>query len=406
MHFETRKVNWITMVFSPMDTTSVTIEIWVKAGSTYETRNDNWISHFLEHMFFKWGKKYKTPKEVTETIDNVWWDFNAYTWREHTWYYVKVAPDYLELAVDVLSDMLVRPNFDKNEIEKEKWVIIQELKMNQDNPHKVLWNKFALFYYWDNPYWWPVIGTEENILSFTQEDLFSYKNSLYTKDNLVIAVAGNVKNINQVADLIWNKFKDLPEKKTRQKAKYPWIQAKEHIWFYKKWVEQNHLILWIKGFSIFEEERFSMALLATILWWNMSSILFQELRERLWLCYYVSAAHYSSDEDWLFIVRAWLDKKNFKKWVEKINEILDEILKNGVRQEQLDKARNYLIWKTKMWIETSDEMTNYILSDYLSLSKVLTLEEIIDGFNKVGLEDIKKVSERLIKDNRYLYYLD
>ena len=406
MHFEIRKVNWITIVFAPMDTNSITIEIGVKAGSTYETKKDNWISHFLEHMFFKWGKKYKTPKEVTEVIDNVWWDFNAYTWREHTWYYIKVAPEYADLAIDVLSDMLVNPSFDENEIEKEKWVIVQELKMNQDNPHKVLWNKFALFYYGDNPYGWPVIGTEENILSFTQKDLFDYKNSLYTKDNLVIAVAGKIADIDELADLIWEKFKNLPGNKTRQKAKYTWVLAKEHIWFFEKWVEQNHLILWIKWFSIFEEDRFPMTLLATILWWNMSSILFQELREKLGLCYYVSAGHYSSDEDGLFVIRAWLDKKNFQKWIEKINQILDFVVDWNITEEQLEKAKNHLIWKTKMWIETSDEMTNFILSDYLSLNKVHTLDEIEKKLKQVTLEDIEKVSKKLKKENRYLYYLN
>ena len=406
MDFETRKVNWITMVFAPMDTNSITVEIWVKAWSTYETRETNWISHFLEHMFFKWWKKYQTPKQVTEAIENVWWDFNAYTWREHTWYYVKVAPEYVDLAVDVLSDMLVRPKFEKKEIEKEKWVIVQELKMNQDSPYKVLWNKFAKFYYWDNPYGWPVIGTEENILSFTQNDLFSYKNSLYTKDNLVIAVAGNIKNIDKLANLIWEKFNDLPEKKTWKKAKFMWIQAKKHIWFYKKWVEQNHLILAMKWFSIFEEKRFPATLLATILGWNMSSILFQELREKLGLCYYISAAHYSSDEDGLFLIKAGLDKKNFKKWVDKINEILDKIISNWVSLEQLQKAKSYFIWKTKMWIETSDEMTNFILSDYLSLDRVVSLDEIIEKIKAVTQDDIKQVMDILKKENRYLYYLE
>jgi len=384
----------------------VTVEIGVKAGSTYEDRKTNWISHFLEHMFFKWGKKYKTPKEVTEAIDNVGWDFNAYTWREHTWYYVKVAPDYLDLAIDVLADMLVWPNFDKNEIEKEKGVIVQELKMNQDNPHKVLWNNFAKFYYGDNPYGWPVIWTEENILSFTQQDLFDWKNSLYTKDNLVIAVAGNIRNIDDVANLIGEKFNQLPEHKTRKKAKFEGIQATKHMDFYKKNVEQNHLILAVKWFSIFEEDRFPMSLLATVLGWNMSSILFQEIREKLWLCYYISAAHYSSDEDGLFIIRAGLDKKNLKKWIDKINEILDNILENGVSGDNLQKAKNYLIGKTKMWIETSDEMTNFILSDYLSLNKVITLDEVIKKIDSVTLEDIKKVAWNLARKNRYLYYLD
>jgi predicted Zn-dependent peptidase len=405
MKFEVKKISDIDCVFAPMDVNSTTIEIWVRAGSTYETKKENWISHFIEHMFFKWWEKYKTAKDVTEAIDNVGWEFNAYTWREHTWYYVKVAPEYIDLAIDVLSDMLVNANFDKNEIEKEKQVIIQELKMNQDNPHKVLINNFFKFYYWDNAYGQSVIWTEKNILSFTQQDLFNYKNSLYTKDNLVIAIAWKIEDQKRLEKLIEKSFKDLPSKKTKSKQKFLGIQAKEKIWYFNKNLEQNHLIIWIPGFSIFDERRYFISILATILWGNMSSILFQELREKLGLCYYISSAHYSSEEDGLFMIRAGLDKQNFQKWVDKINDILDEIVSGNISQEQLDKAKSYLLWKIKMGIETSDEMTNYILGDYLSLWKVETIDDYVKKINEISLDDIKQVVKFLSKENRYLYYL-
>ena len=406
MNYQIKNISWIDVIFVPMDTTSITVQIWVRTGSVYETSENNWISHFLEHMFFKWGKKYTTAKKVTETIDNIWWGFNAFTWRETTGYYVKVAPEYVNLALDLLADMIVSPNFDKNEIEKEKQVIIQELKMNQDNPHKVLLNKFLEFYYGNNPYGWPVIWTENNILSFEQKDFFDYKNALYTKDNLVIAIAGNIKNQKEIEDLIEKLFSSLNDKKTINKAKFLGIQAKEKEWFFKKNVEQNHLILAIPWFDINDERRYAMSLLATILWWNMSSVLFQELREKLGLCYYIWTSHYPNDEDGMFLLRAGLDKKNFKKWVNKINEILDSIVNWNITDEQLEKAKWYFAWKTKMWIETSDEMVSYVLDQYLSTWKIVLLEEFLEKLNKIDLKDIKNVAKKLVKENRYLYYLE
>ena len=406
MKYEIKNIDWIDCIFVPMDTTSVTIQIWVKAGSVYENKKENWISHFLEHMFFKWWKKYKTAKQVTETIDNIWWEFNAFTWRENTGYYVKVAPDYINLAIDLLSDMLVSPNFEPNEIEKEKWVIIQELKMNQDSPHKVLINKFLEFYYWDNPYGWPVIWTEENILSFQQKDFFDYKNALYTKDNIVIAIAWKLDNQNKIEELIKEKFTELPEKKTKQKVKFTWIQTDKKEWFFEKKVEQNHIIIWIPWVSVFDDKRYELSLLATILWWNMSSILFQEIREKLGLCYYIWASHYANDEDGLFMIQAGLDKKNFKKWIEKINEVLDEVVKWNITQEQLEKSKGYLLWKTKIWIETSNEMVDYVLSQYLSKKEIVNLEQFVERIKKISLDDIQNIAKLLKKENRYLYYLD
>jgi predicted Zn-dependent peptidase len=311
----------------------------------------------------------------------------------------------IDLAIDVLADMLVNASFNEDEIEKEKQVIIQELKMNQDNPHKVLINNFFKFYYWDNAYGQSVIWTEKNILSFTQQDLFNYKNSLYTKDNLVIAIAWKIEDQKRLEKLIEKSFKDLPSKKIKSKQKFLGIQAKEKIWYFNKNLEQNHLIIWIPGFSIFDERRYFISILATILWGNMSSILFQELREKLGLCYYISSAHYSSEEDGLFMIRAGLDKQNFQKWVDKINDILDEIVSGNISQEQLDKAKSYLLWKIKMGIETSDEMTNYILGDYLSLWKVETIDDYVKKINEISLDDIKQVVKFLSKENRYLYYL-
>ena len=409
MKYELKNINWIDCIFIPTDSNSTTIEIWVKAGSNYETKEENWISHLLEHMLFKWWKKYKTPKEVSEIIDNIWWEMNAYTSREKTWYYIKTASEYIETSIDVLSDIFVYPNFDKKELEKEKLVVLQELKMWQDDPYKLLYNKFMWYYYWNsNAYWRTIIWTEKNIKNFTQEDLIKYKNSLYTKDNIVIVVSWKIDNQVKLEKMIKEKFNDLPKNKTKEKQKFKWINAKKHKDFYKKWLEQNHLIMWIPSFSVKNNNSYIVDLIWVILWWNMSSILFQEVREKLWLCYYIWSSNYTNQEDWILLINAWIDKNNFDKWIKKINEILDNFQNWNITIEQLEKAKNYLIWSSKIWLETSNSIAWYMINSYINNNwKIETIEEYIEKIKKISLIDIKNISRKIFwKENRYLYYLD
>ena len=406
MDYKIKDISWVKVIFALMDTNSVTIQIWVNAGTLYENEDNNWISHFLEHMFFKGSKNYPSAKIISETIDWVWWVFNAFTSREETWYYVKVASDYAQIALDVLLDLIVNPLFLEEEIEKEKYVILQELKMNQDNPHKVLYDKFLEYFYWtDNPYGWQTIWTEKNILSFTKKDLLSYSKALYTKDNIIIVIAGNIQNEEKLEKMIKEKISQLNETSSLKKAKFQWIKAKEKISYFKKNVEQNHLLLAIPTIPYSNKRRYVLSVVSTILWWNTSSILFQELREKLGLCYYISTSNYFSQEDGIFLLKAGIDKKNLKKWIDKINKILDETVKWNITNKQLEKAKSYLIWKNKIWIETSDEMADYILSDYLSLGKIESLDEFLENIKNVKLEEVKDLVKEFFK-NRYLFYLE
>ena len=161
-----------------------------KSWSQNETFEQGGISHCIEHMFFKWWERYKTQKDVAETLDCIWADYNASTSSDIVDYYVKCAPEFIEKAIDVLADMLMNAKFDEKELEKEKWVIIQEMKMREDDPMRLVYKKWTQWYLWDNSFGRPVIWTEKTVSSFTSSDLKKYRESLYTKDNLIIVVAG------------------------------------------------------------------------------------------------------------------------------------------------------------------------------------------------------------------------
>lgn len=190
MQYEIKEIAGITCIFAPMkESNSITIDIGIRAGSLYETYEEAGISHFLEHLFFKGGKKRKTPKEVAVAMDKIGAEFNAGTGEHTTNYYVKSAPQFASYGLEILADMLVDAQFLPAELEREKDVIIQELKMYEDNPRSVLAEKWKKFFFGDRVRGRPIIGFEEQIRSFTREMVVDYKNALYTKDNLVITIA-------------------------------------------------------------------------------------------------------------------------------------------------------------------------------------------------------------------------
>jgi len=407
MNYEIKNINWIDCIFAPMNEwNSITIDIGVKAGSTYETKQESWISHVLEHMFFKWWKKWKTPKEVATAMDKIWAFFNAWTGEHTTNYFVKSAPQFAEYWLEVLADMLMDAQFADAELQREKWVIIQELKMYEDSPISIVWEKRQTYFLWDNSYWRPTIWFEENIKNFTREDLFNYKKILYTKDNIIITIAWKILNQAALERNIEKLFKDLPEKCSRKKPEFKWDLPKKHKDFFKKDTEQNHIIISTKGVDIFDDRRYAAVLLTTMLWWNMSSRLFQDIREKLWICYYISAYHSGCKEYGIFTIRAWLDKTKFEFWVEKINEVIDHFLNEWFTDEEFSNAKNCMKWSIQMWIESSDQMASYLWNQYINKKEIHCLEEILEKYESVKKEDIVALFPMLKEENRYRFHIE
>jgi predicted Zn-dependent peptidase len=407
MKYSIEKISWIDCIFAPMnDVHSISIRIMCKAWSNNETLKQGWIAHCLEHMFFKWWKRYKTQKDVAETLDWIWAAYNAFTSNNTVDYFVKCAPNFVEQSLDVLADMMMNAKFDEKELEKEKWVIIQEMKMYEDDPMSLVSEKQRLWYFGNNSFGRPVIWNEKTVSSFTSQDLHDYKNSLYTKDNLIIVVAGKWAEDEKLKKLIWNYFWSMGEKRTVKKPKFPWKLPKEHESFFKKWTEQNHLIIAAPWFDGNDERRYAAKVLASILGWNMSSRLFQNIRTKEWLCYYISAYHVAGPETWTFGIRAWMDKSRFEFWLKRIREEVEKYVKNWATQDEFDKCIWYLQWQTQMGIDTPEEMALFFWSQYLVYNKIETLDEILDKYKKLTLNDVNQLSNMLTLDNCYTYHIE
>jgi len=406
MSYITKQIEWVETVFAPLpDANSTTIQILVKAGSIYEARETNGLSHFLEHMFFKWGKKYTTPKAVAETIDSFGGEFNAFTWNEYAWYYVKCAPEYSGKAMDVLGDMLVHSQFPKEEMEREKGVVIQEIAMYEDNPQRQVWTKQNERYYGDNSFGWPILGPASNVESFTQENLFQHKENLYAKDNLVVIVAWALPNQaeleSQIAELFWA----LPEKKAGTTPSVPEYKPSTHEDHFVKDTQQNHLVIAAPWFSKHENERYAAKILGKILWWGMSSRLFQRIREQQGLCYYVGSTHSDGRNDGNFLIYAGMDKAKRDQWLSSIYKEIAGIAAGDITQEEFDMALGNIRWSTQMWIETSDQLADFVWYQWLFKKNIVSLEDILKEYEKVTLDQVNWLGTKLMKDSLWAYWL-
>lgn len=378
----------------------------VKAGNAYEQRETNGLSHFLEHMFFKGGKRYTTPQAVAEAIDAFGGECNAYTSTEYAGYYVKSAPEFLGVSLEILADMLVDAQFPKEEMEREKGVIIQEIKMYEDNPQRNIWTKRARRWYGDNPYGRSILWPEEHIRSFTQEHLFAHKNALYTKDNLVIVIAGNILDQKQIEEKIATLFGNLPEKKTTPTPSLQHMLPTEHHASFKKTTQQNHLLISAPGFSLHQDEKYAATLLAQILWGNMSSRLFQRIREQQWLCYYIAAFHSEGDVDGTFFIKAGMEKARREQGLASIYEQLDLIAHGDITPAEHAHALWHLAGKTQMWLETSDQVASYLWSQRLFTKQIETIEEELQRYQHVTLDQLQEVAKKLSRENLYAYWIE
>ena len=409
MKYTIHNIDGLTVITAPVkDSTTVIAEIYVKAWSIYETKETNGLSHFLEHMFFKWSGKFDTPKKVSEVIESFGGRFNAYTGSERAWYYIKSAPDYLDRSLEILGDLMCDPIFDPIEVKKEQWVVIQEIKMYEDEPRDLLWRNARERYVWDNSYWWSILWPEENVASFTQQDLFNHKNNLYAKDNLILVIAGNIQDEDYTLRLVKKYFASLPKKWNHEEPFYTPHKPKDNIYKYEKWVSQNHLIMYADGFwrDAWEFNMRCTKILSKILGGNTSSRLWQKLREEMWLCYYIWSWHGRFKSFWTFQIWAWLDKNNFNKWVQEIYNQLDGIVTHGITEKEFDFALNNTLWSLQMGIETSDWLSDWIWDNFLLEGKINTMEDVIKQYKSISIQDIKNIIPKLAKENRYLAYID
>lgn len=409
MNYTIKTINWLTCIFYDMPhATSITTQLFVKAGNIYESESTNGISHFLEHMFFKGWVRYPSSQDVSRVIDEIGGEHNAYTSDDSASYYIKTAPEFVELAIDVLSDMIINSQFPADELVTEQWVVVQEIKMIEDNPARWLHSLRRKWYIGDNPYGRPVIGTEANVLSFTQEMLLAHRDELYTTNSMILVICGRLGNLDQIEQMVAHYFVGMKTWPWGTKPDYTQThRPSQKLWSYTKGTEQNHMIIATQGYKYGSDEYYPARLLGTIMWGNTSSRLWQLLREKHGLCYYAGAGHYGDMDDGVFTIRAWLRKDNFDQTLQMLRTELDNIATwSVITATELEQAKWYLTGTLQMWLETSNEVAEWIGSDYLLYGKVETIEEMIASYRAVTLEQIQAIAQKLQWEQWYTYYIE
>lgn len=407
MNIIQKTISWIKTIFLPMESaTTITTQIFCHAGSIYETKETNGLSHFLEHMFFKWWKKYPTPELLNIVLDSIWAEFNAYTSDYFASYYIKSSPEHRKIGIDVLADMICCATLPWEEIEKEKDVILQELQMYKDQPRQWMLMNAKKRYHWDNAYGRPIIGSEDTIKAVTQSSLFAHKNSLYTKDNLIVVIAGRLLDQDGLEETIETEFARLWEKSMIQKTPYTWYKPSELQSTLIQGVHQSHIICFADGISLKDEKACKASkILANALWWTCSARLYSELREKLWLCYYVGAWYNANNDFWQFQMYAGLDKDKLQLGLDKIKEICTDIAHNSIHKDEFELSKSNYIGMLQMWLESSDELSDRAWSRYMMQGTILPLDELIQQYQAVTYDQVRDLSSLLHPNGIYTYSL-
>ncbi len=399
MYSLTRLPSGLPVITAPTDgTAAVTVLVFAGAGSRYETQKERGISHFLEHMFFKGGKKFRTAADVSTAIDSVGGDFNAFTGKEYAGYYVKVAVQHAELACDVLSDMLIHAQFPQHEIEKERGVIMEEYRMYQDTPmYQAGWD-FETLLYGDQPLGWDTIGTEEVIMSVQHEDFIRHREELYTPDNLVLTFAGNIDEARAVT-LANQYFHVAKGKKSRQ---WPTLQPmpQKRVTLTSKQTEQAHLVLGVEGVSSLHEDHFAQKLLSIILGGSMSSRMFLNIREKKGLCYYISTSTDNYLDTGILSTRAGVDQSRLHEAITSIKTEYESITREGITDAELRKAKDFLKGKITLSMEDSEERAHFFGKQQLLYPLVRDLIAYFDEIEKVTKEQVNALARSLFTRER------
>ena len=379
-------------------TKAVTMLVLVGAGSRYENQKIRGISHFLEHMFFKGADRYTNTKEVSEAIDSVGGEFNAFTGKEYAGYYVKVASENVGVAADVLSDMLLNAKFAQEEIEKERGVILEEYNMYQDTPmYQIGWN-FENLVFGDQPLGWDQIGTKELIKSVNHKDFVEYDKKLYTSDNIVVAVVGNINNEDAVS-LVQKHF-DMKEKKKSYEFKEREDKDGGNVYLKEKKTEQAHIAVGFPGYAETDKDHWALKLLSVILGGNMSSRMFLGVREAKGLAYYIHTSTDNYVDGGVIVTNAGVDLTRIEEAIEGIIAEYKKVRDEEIPETEMKKAKSFLKGKMVLSLEDSEEYAHLLAKYELLHDAVKSPEEIMKLIDGVKLADVKRVAADLFKEDK------
>jgi predicted Zn-dependent peptidase len=375
---------------------SVAVGVWVETGSRHEPEPRGGVSHLIEHLVFK-GTATRTAEAIARTMDSVGGQMDAFTTKEHTCFYVQVLDEHLPLAVDLLTDILLHPLFDAEELEREKQVVLQEIRMVEDTPDDVIHDIFAAQVWADHPLGRPILGTRELVTGFSREAIAEWFGAEYVPPRIIIAVAGNVTH-ERVLELFGAGFADFEHEARPRTAEAVTLAPSVNI--VHKALEQVHLVMGFPGLPHAAPERYAMFLLNDVLGGSMSSRLFQEVRERQGLVYSIHSGAQAFADTGLLYLYAATDAQNFSKVLKSILKELREVKKAGITAEELKRAKDHLKGSLMLSLESTSSRMNRLAKHELNLGSFLTIDDMLASIDRVKHDEVQAlVSEVLDEDH-------
>jgi predicted Zn-dependent peptidase len=392
----TSLANGVRILTAPMpQVQSTTCFFMLAAGSRYETRDTNGIAHFAEHMFFKGTDARPTAKDIASEIDSIGGEFNAFTGKEYTGYYVKCAAEHRDVALDVLVDMIRNSRFAPDEIEREKGVIVEEMNMYFDTPRDFLGGVYDLLLYGDQPLGWDIIGRKETVRAATRTTFLEYIERWYKPSRLVVGVAGRLDG--DLAERLEGLVGDLPagEAVGPDPVQIPEIRG-SRVKLHTKSSDQAHICLGVRSYPLVHPDRYVLQLLATILGGGMSSRLFTEVREKRGLAYYVFGTNNSYIDAGSLFAQAGVDITRIDEAVTTIVDELRRIAEEPVPEDELEKARSFAKGRFVLQLESPHGTIMFGLRREVLEGSVAEPTEVLEELDAVTVEDLQRVAQDIV----------
>ena len=373
---------------------SVSLGIWIGSGSRVEQGLENGLSHFIEHMVFK-GTKHRSAEDIARSVDSVGGGLDAFTSKELVSFNTKVMDQHLPVALDVLADLVLNPLFRKEDIEKEKSVILEEIKMEADQPEFVLHETFISNFWKGHGLGKPILGTKETVKKFGQEMLLDFYGRVYSPSNILITAAGNLKH-RELTRLIEDKFAGLGRRDELESDSIPKSHA-PIILKKKESLEQVHIAMGVPAYPLAHEARFPLYILNTVLGGGMSSRLFQNIREKQGLAYAVYSELNLFSDTGCFTVYAGTGVETAKQVVTSVMEELRSFKNNLIAEDELRRAKDHLKGSLMLSLESTSSRMSNLARQELYFDRFLSLDEMLDHIEIVTREEVQSIAEEFFK---------
>jgi predicted Zn-dependent peptidase len=373
---------------------SISIGVWLTRGSRHETAERGGIAHFVEHMLFK-GTGRRSAEDIAQAIDSIGGQLDAFTAKEYASYYIKVLDEHLPLAIDILSDIVRNPAFSPEDVEREKKVVVEEIKMVEDTPDDLVHELFTQGFWEDHPLGRPILGTKETVEALNADVLRDYFRNVYTAKNLIVSAVGNLEH-ERVRDLVAQTFGSLTEPGEPAADLAPRVSPK--ILVRNKELEQSHVCLGVGSYAQNHDDRYSSYVLNTLLGGSMSSRLFQNVREKRGLAYAVFSGLSAYRDAGSFTIYAGCSNEAVGEVIDLCVEELRGVKAAAVPDAELQRSKDHLKGSLMLSLENTASRMSHLARQEIYFDRQFGLDETLQGIERVTAADVRRVAEDLFRN--------